>query len=124
MNFFMDENFPKSAHSILTQQRHSCFDARDHLPQGAEDTAVFQLAQKFHAVFLTTDKDFYHTVPFLHPSHHGVVVVSLLQPNRRSLIQHLECFLNHAPSRMDNTVYLLRDRTFYVKKTPPHDESP
>ncbi|MCL1888221.1 MAG: hypothetical protein FWF96_05065, partial [Kiritimatiellaeota bacterium] len=79
---------------------------------------VFRLAQKHRAVFLTTDKDFYHTIPFLHPSHHGVVVVSLHQPNRQALLGRLQWFLDHAPACMEDTLYLLRDRTFIVAKTP------
>ena len=118
MNFFLDENFPKSAHAYLTQRGHSCLDVRDHLPQGADDMEVFALAQKYHAIFLTTDKDFYHTIPFLQPLHHGIVVVSLRQPNRQAILEHLQWFLGNAPASMQNTIYLLRDRTFIVNRMP------
>jgi len=118
MKFFLDENFPKSAHAYLTQRQHLCLDVSDHLPQGADDMAVFSLAQKHHAIFLTTDKDFYHTIPFLQPLHHGVVVVSLHQPNRQAILERLQWFLDNAPASMSNTIYLLRDRTFIVTKMP------
>ena len=90
MNFLLDENFPKSAHPYLTQRQHGCIDVRDCLPQGADDMTVFQLAQERRSVFLTTDKDFYHTIPFFYPSHYGVVVVSLHQPNRNAILQRLQ----------------------------------
>ena len=118
MNFFLDENFPKAAHPYLVQRQHSCRDVRDYLPQGTDDMTVFQLVQEYRAVFLTTDKDFYHTVPFHCPSHHGVVVVSLHQPNRQAILQRLQWFLERAPASMENTIYLLRDRTFVVNKPP------
>ena len=114
MNFFLDENFPKSAQSYLAQRRHSCLDVRDYLPQGTDDRVVFLLAQEHRAILLTTDKDFYHTIPFLHPSHHGVVVFSLHQPNRQAILRRLQWFLDYAPASMRDTVYLLRDRTFVV----------
>ena len=118
MKFFLDENFPKSAHVYLAQCQHTCLDVRDHLPQGADDMTVFQLAQEHRAIFLTTDKDFYHTIPFFYSSHHGVVVISLHQPNRQAILQRLQWFLDHAPASMENTIYLLRDRTFIVSPSP------
>ena len=116
MNFFLDENFPKSAHSYLMQRRHTCIDVRDCLPQGADDMMVFKLAQTHRAIFLTTDKDFYHTIPFFYSSHYGVVVISLHQPNRSAILQRLQWFLDHAPASMENMIYLLRDRTFVVSQ--------
>ena len=118
MNFFLDENFPKSAHAYLTQRGHVCFDVRDCLPQGSDDRTVFQTAQAHRSVFLTTDKDFYHTVPFFYPSHDDVVVISLHQPNRKALLQRLQWFLDYAPVSMANTIYLLRDKTFVVSRLP------
>jgi len=112
MNFCLDENFPKSAYSYLTQRGHLCADVRDHFPQGADDGELFLFAQQHRAIFLTTDKDFYHTIPFLYSPHHGVVVISLHQPNRLTIQARLQWFLEHAPVSMKNTVYLLRDRTF------------
>ena len=118
MNFCLDENFQKSAHFYLTQRGHSCIDVRDHFPQGAEDGELFVFAQQHRAIFLTTDKDFYHTIPFFIFPHHGVVVISLRQPNRRIIQERLQWFLENTPVSMDNTVYLLRDRTFIVAKNP------
>ena len=107
MNFFFDEKFQKSAHVHMTDRQHTCIDVRDCLPQGADDMKVFQLAQANRAIFLTTDKDFYHTIPFFYPSHHGVVVVSLHQPNRSAILQRLQWFLDNAPVSMENTIYLI-----------------
>ena len=120
MKFILDENFPKAARPCLEQRRHECVDVRDFLPQGTDDEMVFQFAQERRAVFLTTDKDFYHTIPLARSPHHGAVVISLHQPNRQAILQRLQWFLDHLPASMDNTVYLLRDRTF-VKRRPSDD---
>ncbi len=82
MNFRLDENFPKSAVIFLHDTGHSAARSIDFIGQGAEDVAVFELAQHRKAILLTTDRDFFHTIPYLFPEHNGVVVVALKQPKK------------------------------------------
>ena len=77
MIFFLDENFPRSAGRILEEAGHAVFDIRGTKNEGMTDAAIFNLAQQRNAVFLTTDRDFYHTIPWMHTTHHGVVVINL-----------------------------------------------
>jgi predicted nuclease of predicted toxin-antitoxin system len=115
VKFFFDENFPKSAGPLLMARGHECVDIRGTGKEGAEDLAIFQLAQEQRAVFLTTDRDFFHTIPHLEKNHHGVVVVALRQPNRQSILSRLEWFLQRFEHRdIGNRVFELRDRTFVV----------
>jgi predicted nuclease of predicted toxin-antitoxin system len=120
MKFFFDENFPKAAGLLLAARGHKWFDIRGTEQEGAGDTAIFGLAQEEGAVFLTTDRDFFHTVPHVVKSHHGVVVVALLQPNRQAILRRVEWFLDHfEDSDMRDRVFELRDRTYVVFPNPP-----
>ena len=63
MNFLLDENFPKSTERLLVNLGHQVFDIRGTAQQGISDDALFALAQEQQAILLTTDRDFYHTIP-------------------------------------------------------------
>jgi len=115
MKFFLDENFPKAAVRSLQERGHEWIDIRGTDQEGAEDTTLFRWAQQQGAVLLTTDRDFFHTVPHVEKSHHGVVVVALRQPNRRSILSRLEWFLDRfGDTDIRNKVFELRDRTYVV----------
>lgn len=81
MNFFLDENFPRKAISILSRHGFFAHDIRGSNFEGADDKPIFERAQEHQAVFLTTDKDFFHTIQFLYEEHHGIIVIALSQPN-------------------------------------------
>lgn len=115
MRFFFDENFPKAAGSFICERGHEVIDIRGTDQEGADDAAIFRLAQEKAAVFLTTDRDFFHTVPLLVKNHQGVVVVALRQPNRRRILERLEWFLEHFEEiDISNKVFELRDHTYVV----------
>ena len=76
MKFLLDENFPKSAITFLNDRGHKCLDFREIGSKGADDKVLFSSAISNDAVLLTTDRDFFHTVPHLFPEHPGVVVVA------------------------------------------------
>jgi predicted nuclease of predicted toxin-antitoxin system len=123
MKFFFDENFPKAAAQLLGARGHEWADIRGTDQEGSPDTTIFRLAQQQGAIFLTTDRDFFHTVPHLEKSHYGVVVVALRQPNRRSILTRLEWFLDRfGDTDIDNKVIELRDRTYVVFPNPAVDQ--
>jgi len=41
MNFFLDENFPKSAVKLLSERDHTVFDIRSTAKEWATDDAIF-----------------------------------------------------------------------------------
>ena len=65
MKFFFDENFPRAAAGLLDARGHEWADIRGTDQEGSDDTTIFRMAQQQGAVFLTTDRDFFHTVPHL-----------------------------------------------------------
>jgi predicted nuclease of predicted toxin-antitoxin system len=124
MKFFFDENFPKAAAKLLNEGGHECVDIRGTDKEGSEDIAVFRMAQQQAAVFLTTDRDFFHTVPHIEGLHHGVVVFALRQPDRKSILKRLKWFLdNFEDTDMKNRVFELRDRSYVVFPSLTEDPS-
>lgn len=113
MKFFLDENFPKAATSILEEMGHQVFDLRGTGREGAQDGEIFAEAQQQEAIFLTTDRDFFHTIPHLHTEHCGVIVIALRQPNRRAILEKLSWVLKRlAQGDFANRTIQLRDRTW------------
>ena len=86
MKFFLDENFPRVALTQLQTAGHSAAHALEHFSPGTADDALFAHAQMESAVFVTTDKDFFHTVPLTFAHHHGAMVITLRRPNRAELL--------------------------------------
>jgi predicted nuclease of predicted toxin-antitoxin system len=125
MTFFLDENFPKAATALLVSLGHTVLDIRGTGDEGAEDPEIFALAQEKRAVFLTTDRDFFHTIPHLFADHHGVVVIALRRPNRQAVLGRLSWFLNHVGNRsLAGRAYLLRERTYAVYPAPGQRPGP
>ncbi len=115
MTFLLDENFPRAARGLLESAGHDVRDVRGSPIEGGSDVEVFDLARRLRATLLTTDRDFFHTVPHLYANHSGVVVIALRQPNRRNILARLEWFLRKfAQSDLQDSVYELRDRTYVV----------
>ncbi len=113
MTFLLDENFPRAAKAVLAHSGHHVFDVRDMLEPGSGDNEVFNLAISLDAILLTTDRDFFHTVPYQQPKHGGVVVFALRQPNRSSILSRLDWFLKSIKhDSIRNRVYQVRDTTY------------
>lgn len=112
MKFLLDENFPRAAIDFLEARGHEVLDFRGTADQGMKDDAVFTRAQRSQAVLLTTDRDFFHTIPHLFGRHFGVIVIALRQPNRAAILARLEWILTHMhESSYGNRVFQLRDKT-------------
>jgi predicted nuclease of predicted toxin-antitoxin system len=113
MRFFLDENFPKTAAKILIENGHDVFDIRGTSDEGSEDIDIFQIAQERNAIFLTTDKDYFHTIPHLYESHYGIIVITLRKPNRKNILDKLKWALNHVDLlNFKDKIILLRDSTY------------
>ena len=116
MNFFLDENFPKSAESYLQSLGHKTFSTRSTNLEGIDDHSIFQIAQEKDAIFLTTDKDFFHTVPFQFNIHSGIIVIALRLPDRKSILEKLKWAIENLEiEKFSNKVVLLRDNTYTVR---------
>lgn len=124
MKFFLDENFPKTAAVALGNMGHEVFDLRGTSEEGAADDRIFAVAQELGAVFLTTDRDFFHTIPYLHETHCGIIVIALKKPNRAAIMEKLFWILNRLkPGDFTNRAIQLRDRAWIaIPPIHPGDE--
>jgi predicted nuclease of predicted toxin-antitoxin system len=117
MKFFLDENIPKNCANFLIAERHSIIDIRGTLNEGLDDDTIFKMSQKENAIFLTTDKDFYHTIPHLYKFHYGVVVINLRQPNRNNILDKLKWALSNIDfNSFNSTILLMRDDNYTLLK--------
>jgi predicted nuclease of predicted toxin-antitoxin system len=109
----LDENFPKAAVTFLQRGGHEVFDFQGSLNEGMEYLEVFAMAQQLGAILLTTDRDFFHTIPHLFDTHHGVIVIALRRPNRAAILSKLVWVLSRvAPENFPGRAFQLRDHTW------------
>lgn len=117
MRFFLDENFPLKAIDFLKSRGHEALRALEFFPHGASDQLLFDKAEELNATFLTTDKDFFHTISFRRPERViAVVAFTLEQPTREQIIRRLADFLHavELPGRAD--VFLVTDTRILKKR--------
>ncbi len=115
MIFFLDENFPRSVISLFEKEGHTTIDIRSTEHEGLDDIKIFELAQKENAIFLTTDRDFFHTIPRLFQKHHGIIVITLRQPNRKGITEKLFFVLNNFDlTKFKSKVLLLKDNSYSI----------
>ncbi len=85
---------------MLRQIGHEVNDLRGSGREGLSDQQIFDEAQQNESFFLTTDRDFFHTIPHLYEKHHGVIVIALRQPNRAVILEKLSWILQHLKPRI------------------------
>ena len=90
----LDENFPKSVIPLLLEGGHEVIELRSLGLLGASDALIAGRAIDAGAVILTTDRDFFHTVPNTFGEHPGVVILpvpsagELLAPSSGGGVMH------------------------------------
>ena len=115
MKFLLDENFPCSSADFIESCGHEVVRFDEACDSGDDDEAVFSAAQRLGAIILTSDRDFYHTIPILHPAHAGIVVVALRQPNRAAINSRLKWFMENIREPLANHVFVLRDFSYRLR---------
>ena len=116
MKFLLDENFPMSAAAFIASCGHEAVLFGDVCDFGDDDETVFSTAQRLGATILTSDRDFYHTMPLLHPEHAGIVVVALRQPSRAAILARLKWFMENVPEPLANRAFILRDFSYRLRQ--------
>jgi predicted nuclease of predicted toxin-antitoxin system len=117
MKFFLDENFPRPAHAQLQSAGHAAVHALELFPPGTADDQLFAHAQRERAIFITTDKDFFHTVPLTFAQHHGAIVITLRRPNRDGLLRRLaDALVALGERKLDGSVWLVTDTRIYSRQ--------
>lgn len=119
MNILLDENFPVSSVAVIEAAGHTAISFADVCEFGDDDETVFATAQDYEAVILTSDRDFYHTMPLRYPCHAGIVVVALRQPNRQAILSRLEWFFATIQPPYRDKVFIIRDYSCRIKAVEP-----
>lgn len=121
MTFLLDENFPLSAGKFLCDNGYVAHSVADTCGVGADDETVFAEAQRLNAVLLTSDRDFYHTIPLIHPRHNGIFVIALRQPSRSAIIARLNWILQNIKPPFADKVFVFRDFSYRqaLRRTSP-----
>ena len=102
---------------MLEKLGHLAFDIRGTEQEGLKDKSLFEIVQEHQAIFLTTDRDFFHTIPYLFPKHYGVIVIALSQPNGKTIMEKLKWALEFIDANaIESSVLLLKDKSYYIKK--------
>ena len=65
MQFFLDDNFPRTALTALESAGHTAVHTLQHFPPGTADDVLFAEAQRRNAIFVSTDAIF--STPFRWP---------------------------------------------------------
>lgn len=113
----LDENFPLSTRSFLESRGWFVLDVRGTSREGCDDKTLFAWAQENQALLLTTDKDFFHTIPLIFPRHHGILVIALKRPNSMAILLKLQNAWDHViQAGFENQAFLLTDSRIFSRK--------
>lgn len=92
MRVKLDENLPVALSPALTSLGHDVDTVFDEGLAGQPDEEVWRASQSAHRFLVTQDLDFSDVRAFAPGTHHGVLLVRLPAPGRRSLFERI-CML-------------------------------
>ena len=75
--FFIDACLPRSSTRVLRELGYDAIDAREVSMSSAEDTEIFEYAQKKGRILVTRDKGFGDVLKYPPGSHQGIIVLRL-----------------------------------------------
>jgi predicted nuclease of predicted toxin-antitoxin system len=120
MTFLVDENMPALARIRLGARGHRVLDIRGTDLEGSPDVTLIELAAREQAVILTTDRDFFHTLPLRYPGHRGIAVIALRRPNTAAIPAALDRVLPELEAEPPiGRSYLVTDGRIYLRQPPP-----
>ncbi len=115
MLVLVDENIPSMTVEALRGTGHDVSDVRGTLKQGIHDDELWRLAQDEKRLLVTTDKGF---TRFRAEAHHGLLVVLLAHPNRRTIHYRIMMALaQHQVDQWPGLTVVMRDRVKSVSRT-------
>jgi predicted nuclease of predicted toxin-antitoxin system len=85
----LDENIPATLATILNAWGHDTDTVPEEDLTGKPDSDVWRETQQAGRFLITQDLDFSDIRQFRPGSHHGLLLVRLVNPSRQNLIQHV-----------------------------------
>lgn len=90
MRIKLDENLPTSLVEALVQLGHDADSVEQERLQGSPDPDIWAAAQAAKRFLVTQDLDFSDVRQFEPGTHHGLLLVRLANPSRRTLRAYIE----------------------------------
>lgn len=117
MKVKLDENLPAALAERLTQLGHDT----DTVPQenlsGEVDAKVWEASQAARRFLITQDLDFSDIRSFPPGAHHGILLIRLMNPSRRKLIERLEdIFRNENVESWQASFVVATDRKIRIRR--------
>ena len=95
MKIKLDQNLPASLAPILKGCQHDIHTTADENLNGCTDGEVWEATQREQRFLVTQDLDFFDVRRFIPGRHHGILLMRLRDPDRRSLIFRLQEIFRH-----------------------------
>lgn len=89
MKIKLDENLPLRLATLLKEFGHDVHTALDEHLMGHRDSEIWEAVQTESRLLITQDLDFSDARRFVPGTHHGIILVRLHSPSRRSLIERI-----------------------------------
>lgn len=94
MKIKLDENIPVALAAILNARGHDTDTVPDEELNGKPDPDIWRETQHAGRFLITQDLDFSDLRQFQPGTHHGLLLVRLVNPSRQSLIEHISLTFN------------------------------
>jgi len=117
MRIKLDENLPRRLVSRLASFGHEVHTPPDEGLTGADDSTLWEAAQREGRFLITQDLDFSDTGRFAPGTHHGVLLVRLREPSRRALVDRVEgLFRVEKVGKWEGCYVVATDRKIRVRR--------
>jgi predicted nuclease of predicted toxin-antitoxin system len=117
MKIKLDENLPHRLGSLLSALGHQIHSVFEQGLVGHPDGAIWAAAQQESRFLITQDLDFSDLRVFAAGSHHGLLLVGLLSPNRQDLADRVvQLFPHEDTSQWTGCLVVATNRKIRVVK--------
>jgi predicted nuclease of predicted toxin-antitoxin system len=114
MKVLVDENVPRMTVDRLRELGHDVRDVRGTSGQGVQDPELWAAVMSERRMLVTTDRGF---AAYRGPSHPGILIVRLRQPNRLKIHAAVMLALNRFPEgEWPGMLVVVRDTTVSVSR--------
>ena len=117
MKIKVDENLPRRLATLLEELGHDVHTTHEEGLVGHTDKDIWDATQKESRFLITQDLDFSDSRRFAPGAHHGILLVRLRSPSRRSLAERIEkLFQQEDVERWSGCFVVASDRKTRVLK--------
>jgi predicted nuclease of predicted toxin-antitoxin system len=114
MKILVDENIPRMTVDHLTELGHDVRDIRGTIGQGVPDPDLWVAVMSERRMLVTTDRGF---AAYRGPSHPGILIVRLRQPNRLKIHNAVMLAFDRFPEvEWHGMLVVVRDTTVSVSR--------